>query len=427
MPRESRIHFAWAVLAALSVCMLVAAGVRNSLGVYVRPLEQEFGWSREDLSNAGALGLFLLGAVGPWVGRLADRWGPRKVVAIGLLVQAIGTVGAAFVQSLWQMYLFSGILMSVGAGALGVSTSSAVVARWFETRRGLVLGILGAGMSAGQLLVIPLAAKLTEVAGWRHSFLYLGLGVLLLVLPLALWLVRNDPEERGLRPFGATGAAPTAAAAAAASAAGRVSVFDAARFPSFWLLLATFFVCGYTTGGIIFIHFIPHTADHGFSAMTAATAMGWMGAMNIVGTIGSGWLCDRVGRRGPLAVYYLLRGLSLIFLVYVWNAPSLYLWAAIFGLNFISTVPPTTTLTANIFGRHSAGELSGWIFFSHQVGSAIGAVLGGVIYSRTGTYDLAFFSAAALAIVAAALSLMIRDEPVRPARREAAPIAAPAG
>jgi predicted MFS family arabinose efflux permease len=325
------------------------------------------------------------------------------------------------------MYLFSGILMSVGAGALGVSTSSAVVARWFETRRGLVLGILGAGMSAGQLLVIPLAAKLTEVAGWRHSFLYLGLGVLLLVLPLALWLVRNDPEERGLRPFGATGAAPTAAAAAAASAAGRVSVFDAARFPSFWLLLATFFVCGYTTGGIIFIHFIPHTADHGFSAMTAATAMGWMGAMNIVGTIGSGWLCDRVGRRGPLAVYYLLRGLSLIFLVYVWNAPSLYLWAAIFGLNFISTVPPTTTLTANIFGRHSAGELSGWIFFSHQVGSAIGAVLGGVIYSRTGTYDLAFFSAAALAIVAAALSLMIRDEPVRPARREAAPIAAPAG
>jgi MFS family permease len=150
-----------------------------------------------------------------------------------------------------------------------------------------------------------------------------------------------------------------------------------------------------------------------------------MGAMNVLGTIGSGWICDRFGRRGPLAFYYFVRGLSLLFLLYVWNVPSLHLWAAIFGLNYISTVPPTTTLTANIFGRYSVGELLGWIFFAHQVGSALGAALAGWIFEWTGGYGPAFVSAAIVAIIGAGLSLMIREEPV--STRPLAPAPAPAG
>src|SRR5439155_187735 len=145
--------------------------------------------------------------------------------------------------------------------------------------------------------------------------------------------------------------------------------------PQFWLLMATFFVCGYTSNGMVLTHFMPHALEHNFSELQASTALGVMGAMNVLGTVGSGWICDRFGRRGPLAFYYFVRGLSLLFLLYVWNAPSLHLWAAIFGLNYISTVPPTTTLIANIFGRYSVGELSGWIFFSHQVGAALGAAI----------------------------------------------------
>jgi MFS family permease len=152
-----------------------------------------------------------------------------------------------------------------------------------------------------------------------------------------------------------------------------------------------------------------------------------MGAMNILGTIGSGWICDRFGRRGPLACYYFVRGLALIFLLYVWNAPSLHLWAAIFGLNYISTMPPTTTLTANIFGRYSVGELSGWIFFSHQVGSALGAALAGWVYEYTGSYSPAFASAAVVAVIGGSLALMIRDEPVRLRPRPLAPVPAVAG
>ena len=288
-----------------------------------------------------------------------------------------------------------------------------MVARWFETHRGAAIGVAAGGMSAGQLVLIPLASSITLTHSWRWSFLWLGIGLLALVLPLGAWLVRNTPEERGQQPYGATGPKRSAAEAHAFQQAGRVSVTDAAQTLPFWLLMGTFFVCGYTSAGLIGTHFIPHALEHNFTPMQASAALGVMGAMNIVGTIGAGWLCDRVGRRGPLATFYCVRGLSLLFLLYVWNVPSLHFWAALFGLNYISTVPPTTTLTANIYGRFSVGALSGWIFFAHQVGAALAAALAGWVYEWTGSYSPAFVSAAVLAFVATGMTLMIREEPIR--------------
>jgi len=362
---------------------------------------------------AAALSLLLLGAVGPFAGRLADRWGPRRVIVFALIVLGIGSILSSFVTRLWHIYLTAGVLMAAGAGGAALSTGSAVVARWFDKRRGLAMGLAAGGMSAGQLIVIPLATVLTLTYGWRSSFLWLGIGLLVLVVPLGAWLVRNTPEERGVRALGAQGPVQTAAQQAAAQQAGRVSISEAAQTLPFWLLMSTFFVCGYTSNGMVLTHFMPHAMDHNFTAMQASSALGVMGAMNIIGTIGSGWLCDRFGRRGPLATYYFIRGISLLFLLYVWDLQSLHLWAAIFGLNYISTVPPTTTLTANIYGRFSVGELSGWIFFAHQVGAALGAALAGWIFEWTGSYSSAFVSAAILGFVAAGLAMMIREEPVR--------------
>jgi MFS family permease len=416
-----RVHPAWVVLAALTLCMLAASGLRSVFGVYIKPMEAEFGWSRGALSGAAAVSLLLLGAVGPMVGRLADRVGPRAVIGTALLVLGLGSIGSAFVQQLWHIYLTAGVLMALGAGGAAMTTGSAVVARWFERRRGLAMGLAAGGMSAGQLIVIPLATALTVWFGWRTSFFWLGLGLLVLVLPVGLALVRNNPEDRGLRPYGATGPAQTAAEAAARVAAGRVSVVEAAQTLPFWLLMATFFVCGYTSSGMVLTHFMPHALEHNFTAFQASAALGVMGGMNVLGTIGSGWICDRFGRRGPLATYYFVRGLSLLFLLTVWSVPSLHLWAAIFGLNYISTVPPTTTLTANIYGRYSVGELSGWIFFSHQVGAALGAALAGWIFEWTGAYTAAFVSAACMAFLAAGLTLLIREEPITPPRPAAAP------
>ena len=419
MSQSQRIHPAWIVLGALTLCLLASTGIRAVFGVYIKPMEAEFGWSRGALSMAAALSLLLLGAVGPFAGRLADRWGPRRVIVFALILLGIGSILSSFVTRLWHIYLTAGVLMAAGAGGAALSTGSAVVARWFDKHRGVAMGLAAGGMSAGQLVVIPLATVLTLTYGWRSSFLWLGIGLLVLVVPLGAWLVRNTPEERGVRALGAQGPVQTAAQQAAAQQAGRVSISEAAQTLPFWLLMSTFFVCGYTSNGMVLTHFMPHAMDHNFTPMQASSALGVMGAMNIIGTIGSGWLCDRFGRRGPLATYYFIRGVSLLFLLYVWDLQSLHLWAAIFGLNYISTVPPTTTLTANIYGRFSVGELSGWIFFAHQVGAALGAALAGWIVVWTGSYSSAFVSAAIMGFVAAGLAMMIREEPV-----QARPVAA---
>jgi len=418
-----RFHYAWVVLGAVVLVLIAAAGLRSVFGVFIVPLEAEFKWDRTSLSLAAALSLLLYGAIGPLAGRMADLWGPRAVLAGALGILGIGTVGSSFISQLWHVYLASGILMALGAGGASIVTASTLAARWFDKRRGLAIGLFGAGMSAGQLVVVPLAMWLTLTLGWRGSYFWLGAGLFVFILPLTFGLVRNDPKEKGLLPYGASPAlSPTGPGAPPREA--RVPLSDAARFPAFWLLAATFFVCGYTSTGLVLTHLIPHTTHQGFSQMDAASALGVMGAMNILGTIASGWICDRYGRRGPLAFYYFFRGLSLLFLLVVWNVTSLHIFAAIFGLNFISTVPPTTALTANIFGRYSVGELSGWIFFSHQVGAALAAALGGWIYDATGSYFWAFVSAAILGMIAAGLALAIKEEPatIRPSPAAGVPV-----
>jgi len=407
---RKRLYYGWIVLAAVVFVMLGGSGIRAVFGVFIKPIEGEFGWTRQQLSGAAALSLFVLGAVGPMVGWLADVWGPRRVMLLATAVLGVGTILASFVGHLWQMYVTAGVLMAAGAGGLGIATTATVAARWFVARRGLILGILGGAMSAGQMLVVPLSMLLISLYGWRASFLWLGVGILVLALPVILAFVRDDPADKGLKPYGA-GTASGAAFGGVADTR-RVSVSEAMQVPAFWLLASTFFVCGYTSNGLVLTHLVPHAAEHGFSEMHAAQALGLMGAMNIVGTVLSGWICDRFGRKGPLAFYYGVRGLSLIFLLYVWNVPSLDVFAAVFGLNYISTVPPTTTLIANIFGRLSVGALAGWIFFSHQVGSALGAWAGGAIFDATGSYSWAFLSAAVLAFIASGLSLLIKEVPI---------------
>jgi MFS family permease len=422
---RSGLHYAWVVLAALVVVMLLGSGLRAVFGVFIKPMETTFGWDRAALSGAAALSLLLLGAAGPFVGWLADHWGPRRVIMLSVILLGIGTILTSQVTALWHVYVTAGVLMALGSGGVGMSTAATVAARWFEGRRGLVMGMIGGAMSAGQLVIVPLAVVFTLTFGWRQSFIWLGILLFVIAVPLTLLFIRNDPAEKGLRAFGAGQA--IAPGGMPAPPEGRTSIGDAIHVPAFWLLAGSFFVCGYTSNGLVLTHLVPHAAEHGFSEMHAAQALGVMGAMNILGTVLSGWICDRFGRKGPLAFYYGVRGLSLLFLLYVWNVPSLHIFAAIFGLNYITTVPPTTTLTANIFGRYSVGALSGWIFFAHQAGAALGAAVGGWIFSATGSYTWAFTSAALMAFLAVPMALAIREVPVnRTPGKTAAPAVVPA-
>src|SRR5499427_9646895 len=204
MPRpDRRIHYAWVVLGVLVVIMITAGGLRASFGVFIKPIEAELGWSRTSLSIAAAVSLLLYGALAPLAGRAADLWGARTVFTASLALMAVGALASAYMTRLWHLYLASGILMAVGAGGATLTSAVPLLTRWFDKRRGLVMGVAGAAMSAGQLVVIPLATWLTLTIGWRQSYIWLGLGLLVLVLPLGAAFLRNDPRDKRLAPYGA--------------------------------------------------------------------------------------------------------------------------------------------------------------------------------------------------------------------------------
>jgi len=405
-PRVPRIHYAWVVTGVTCLALLAVAGVRSSFGVFVHPLQHEFGWDRAAISWTAVLSMIMYGALGPLAGRLADRYGPKLVLLVSVVLVGLGVLGSSTISRLWQFHLYYGFLTSLGAGGAAMVTAAAMTSRWFATRRALVMGLAGAAVSAGQLLVLPLAAQIEIWYGWRWSFVGMGLLLLGLVLPVTALLFRNDPADAGVRPFG-SGVGEEAAAVTDLSRT--TSLGDAARQPGFWLLAGSFFVCGYTSTGLIGVHLIPHAVDHGFPLMAASGAMGLMGGMNVVGTTLSGYVCDRYGRRVPLALYYFLRGLSLFFLPMVTDVTELNLFAIVFGLNYISTVPPTSMLTADLFGRRSVGMLFGWIFLAHQIGAGLASYVGGLVFDLTGTYTPAFLSAGVLGLVAAGMVLAIRE------------------
>jgi len=298
---------------------------------------------------------------------------------------------------------------------------STVANRWFSRHRGLALGILGAATSAGQIVFTPTLMQLTLRWGWRGSTLVIAGIAGVLVFPLVALLLRNRPADAGLRPYGASGVLAGGPPPPPDPHPMRVAV----RTGDFWLLAGSFAICGLTTSGLIQTHLISHGTEHGFSEMAMAGALGVMGAADVVGTIAAGWICDRFGARGPLAFYYLFRGVSLLLLPYVHTQGTMLAFAVLYGLNWISTVPPTSALAADRFGRQNVGTVFGWIFFAHQVGAAIAAYGAGILHVWFGDYTLSFLLAGGLALLGAGLAFGIRGEGGRRADRNPVVAAGP--
>jgi MFS family permease len=401
-----RLYYGWVVVGVTALALLVSAGVRSAPGVFLTSIETDLHLSLAAISFAVSIGLLLFGFVGPLTGWLVDRFGPRVVLLGGIALIGASMAISARMTSLWQVNLFWGALSGVGTGISGNVLGATVANRWFMARRGLVIGVFGAATSAGQLIFVPLLAWLESSIGWRDSVLVLAGVAAVLVAPVLL-LMRNDPADLGLRPYGAADEpAPQRAGASEGGVMRR-----ALAVPEFWLLAGSFFICGATSNGLIGTHLIAHAHDHGISKGTAAGMLALMGTMNFVGTIASGWLTDRYNPRKLLACYYAFRGLSLFILPFVTNLSGLAVFAILFGLDYIATVPPTTALVADIFGRKHVGTVFGWVFCAHQIGAALAAWLGGVARDVTGDYGVAFLAAGALAVTAAALSLRIGRAP----------------
>jgi len=406
-------HYAWVVVGITFLILLVSAGVRAVPAVLMLPLEHEFGWLRTTTSAALSVNILLYGLTGPFAGSLMARVGVRRVVLTALVLLACGVAAAPLITQSWQLVTLWGLGIGVGTGLIAMVLAATVVNRWFVARRGMVLGVLTASASTGQLVFLPMLAQATARYGWRTAVL-IAAAIVATLIPLVAWFLRESPESMGLRPYGAESHAPserTTSASDAGTSLGALAVLrDVAPTRNFWILFFTFFICGASTNGLIGAHLIPAAHDHGIPEVRAASLLALMGLCDLIGTTAAGWMSDRWDSRYLLGAYYGLRGLSLLFLpvALAGAAPSLIVFAVWYGLDWIATVPPTLKLSNEAFGRTRAPIVFGWIAGGHQLGAASIALAAGALRVSSGRYDYAFIGAGALCLGAAALALAFR-------------------
>lgn len=406
-----RFHYAWVAIAVTFLVMLITAAIRSAPGVMMVPLESEFGWSRTAISSALAINLALFGLMGPFAAAAMLRFGLRRTVLVALALLSAGVALSGLMTRSWQLQLLWGVLVGCATGATAMTLGASVVNRWFVSHRGLAMGLLTASSATGQLLFLPLMAWLSGQHGWR-SMVWLLAGGAALILPLVAWLLPERPQSVGLRALGEAEDAPVAPPSRHNPL--RIA-FDALRVASrsrdFWLLFASFFVCGASTNGYIGTHFIAMCGDYGLSPVRGASLLAAMGVFDLFGTTVSGWLSDRFNPRALLFVYYGLRGLALIYLPYALGLEyflALPLFAMFYGLDWVATVPPTLKLTNEAFGSQQAPVVFGWIVAGHQLGAACAALGAGMLRNSLGSYTLATMISGALCLAAAALVWRIR-------------------
>ena len=406
----ARIHYAWVVAAVIFLTLLAAVGIRATPSVLIVPLEHAFGWGRATISLAISINIILYGLMGPFAAALMQRFGIRRTIIAALALLALSSAGSAFMTEPWQLVLSWGVAVGLGSGVVALVLGATVVNRWFERHRGLVMGVITASTATGQLVFLPLLAGVAEGEGWRPVVWIVALAAAMMI-PMVALFVAERPSDLGLRPYGAPPGAP--AGPPAHAGANPVSIALAvlgrgAKSVGFWLLFASFFVCGASTNGLIGTHLIAYCFDHGIPEVESASLLAAMGIFDLIGTTASGWLSDRYDSRWLLFWYYGLRGLALLYLPY--SGFSLYglsLFAIFYGLDWIATVPPTVRLAGDLFGKEEAPIVFGWLLAGHQLGAGLTALEAGALRTVLGSYLVPVLISGTLCILTALLVLAI--------------------
>ncbi len=405
------LHYGWVVVATTFLTMLVTAAAVGAPGVLLLPLQREFGWSTAAISSALALRLLLFGLMGPFAAAFINRYGVRRVTLCALCLIGLGLALSITMTQIWQLILLWGVVVGLGTGLTALVLAATISTRWFNTRRGLIVGLLTASSATGQLIFLPLLASIATRSGWRSAVTLVC--ALLAGAAALVWLfMRDRPSDLGLRAFGAAEDSPVQPApdvrGVPIAAAALQSLREAARTRTFWILFGTFFICGASTNGLIGTHFIPFCSDNGLAEVAAAGVLATMGVFDFFGTIASGWLSDRYNPSRLLFWYYGLRGLSLIYLPFAeFSYSGLSVFALFYGLDWIATVPPTVNITVKAFGRDKANLVFGWVFAGHQLGAATAALGAGLSRTVLATYLPAFMVAGVLCVIAAGLTLRL--------------------
>jgi sugar phosphate permease len=402
-------HYGWVVLATTLAALVTTAGFRSAVGVLVDPLHEEFGWSTASISVAAGLNLVVYGFGSVFAAGLYERFGLRSCIVAALALIAAGSLLTLTMNAVWQFALLWGLVNGLATGAVGVTLAAVVASRWFVERRGLATGILTAANATGQLVFLPALAFVTSTLGWRWAVGGIAVVAVAVVLPLVALLLRDRPADVGLAAYGATEPDPPPPPPAPLLATMGNGLLAASSSSTFWLLSASFFVCGATTNGLIGTHLVPAAVSSGIAEVAAAGLLALIGVFDLVGTLCSGWLTDRYDPRKLLCAYYGLRGLSLLALPLVLDGrgAGLIAFVVFYGLDWVATVPPTVALTADTFGRERVGIVFAWIFASHQLGGGVAAFGAGASETWLGSYTAAFVAGAALSLVASLIVLRI--------------------
>jgi len=403
---------AWWVAGVTMAALVAAAGFRSSTGALLEPLEHEFGWSRATTSGAVSLNLVIYGLTAPFAAALMERFGVRRVVALALALVAAGAGLTLVMTSAWQLWFLWGVPIGVGTGAMALVFGAIVANRWFVRHRGLVTGVFSAASSTGQLIFLPAIAHLAHGPGWRWAAALVA-GFALLLVPVVLLVMRDRPSDVGEVPYGAPESyvePPVVRDGPGPARLALTTLREISHRWTFWALFLTFWICGWSTNGLIGTHFIPAAHDHGMPETTSAGLLALIGIFDIVGTIASGWLTDRVDSRYLLFGYYFLRGLSLLVVPTLLGPhvqPSLFLFIVFYGLDWVATVPPTVALCRIHFGLEKSGVVFGWVFASHMVGAGVAASYAGWIRQGLGDYFVAWMTAGGLCLLASLMCLSI--------------------
>jgi MFS family permease len=385
------------VLICGAAIVTLAMGIRHGFGLWLQPITAERGWTRENYALALAVQNLAWGLAGPFTGMIADRFGAFRVLVVGALLYALGLVGMGLATTPLTFTATAGVLIGIAQSATTYAVVYGVIARNVSAeRRSWAMGVAAAAGSFGQFLMVPVEIRLIGGAGWQGA-LYILAAAALVIMPLALGL-----REPRLAAVAGAGPAPVRQGI-------RAALREAMAYRSFQLLMAGYFVCGFQ---VVFIgvHMPSYLRDKGLEPTVAANALALIGLFNVLGTYGAGLLGQRLAKRHILSAIYLLR--SVVIMLFLW-APlsplSVYLFAATMGVLWLSTVPPTNAVVAQIFGVQYMSMLGGFVFLSHQVGSFLGVWLGGRLYDTTGNYDVVWWIAVALGVFAAIINQPVRE------------------
>lgn len=397
-----KIHYSWVILIVTFLSVIVAAVTNTMSGVMMIPFEKEFGWDRASISGAFAICITLVGFSGPIIAGLYQKFTVKKIVIAGMGTLLLAIFLTTFMKQIWQLYLIWGIVIGLSAGVFLTILNAYVATTWFEKKRGVALGILTSASAVGQLVFLPLLAYIVESFSWR-SAIYLIFSFGLLVYLLIIIFMKNDPSDIGLLPLGAITSNKKQSNQVNPVKAAFEGLKLGAKSKVFWLLAGSYFICGFSTSGLIGTHFISLCIDYGYKEVTAASLLAFMGIFNIIGTTLSGYFSDRLDNRWLLFWYYGLRGLSLLILPFALSTNSVFYlsaFAIFYGLDWIATVPPTIKLASDHFGKEKVGVIYGWIYSAHQLGAGAAAYGGGLVYSWLNAYQSIFMLAGVFCLVA---------------------------